>query len=213
DSAGWCYALSVDHVSRLVRNRQENKLVVLQRRQPVMGVQFKPGKLVGTVQVQRVTEGGPAHAAGLREGDEVVEAEGLKIRMAYDVVRQVLHRQPGDKFEMVVRRAAEGQKPAEKKYVLTLGGGDVIEPPAAGATVNYSVVDPKVILKTNNGNIERTDNRRYANDPDARYDQIAEQQRSAVVRLEELQTELQRRDEQIKALEAELEALKAQLKK
>jgi S1-C subfamily serine protease len=229
ESAGWCYALPVEHVRRLMRVRKADKVVVLERRRPVVGAEFDQGNKFGTVQIRRVVEGGPGHAAGLRARDQVVEVEGVKVRTVYDVVRQILIRQPGDEFKMTVRREQQDKKQVDASCVVTLGGGDVIEPVAGGGAFNAPVVDPKVVLNNKDNTIQiqesfhRGVGQRRQLEGHARYEQIEQQQRVAERELDELKAELRRRDERIESLESrlkelqeievELKALKAQQSK
>jgi S1-C subfamily serine protease len=107
DRNGWTYAISVQHVERLVRARQPQQLVVLQRRRPTVGLTMGPGEKEGQVLIERVEAGGPADKAGIRAGDFVVEAEGRTIRSAYQAVDLILKRQPGEVVQLVIRHGEQ----------------------------------------------------------------------------------------------------------
>jgi hypothetical protein len=83
------------------------------------------------VLVERVTDDGPAAAAGLKEGDRIIAADGLNIRSVYEAQRTVLQKQPGDKIAFLVQRGA-----AEHKVEVVLGGG--VELPAPPADQNIA---------------------------------------------------------------------------
>jgi putative serine protease PepD len=57
--------------------------------------------------VQRVQPGSGAEAAGLRQGDVIVEVDGRRVRSATDVGQAVRARAPGDSIEIVVVRGGE----------------------------------------------------------------------------------------------------------
>ncbi len=116
--SGWTYAVPIRHAERLLRARVPGKVIVLNRRRPVVGLQLSAGDSPGSVVVSRVEKGGPAEKAGIREGDRVLAAEGLTIRSVYQVVRPLLQKQPGDKMTLLVSH--NGQS---RQVEVTLGGG------------------------------------------------------------------------------------------
>jgi S1-C subfamily serine protease len=144
---GWTYAVPTRFVKRVLDARVKDRLVVLVRRRPTVGLELGPGKVEGTVRVNRVAPGGPAEKAGIRTGDLMLEAEGRKIRSAYQVVAQILKRQPGEKLRLVVGRETES-----REVEVTLGGlaGVVTAQPGdgqvlVGPQINLRVAGPNQI--------------------------------------------------------------------
>jgi membrane-associated protease RseP (regulator of RpoE activity) len=130
--ANWAYAVPVQYVNRLVKAHKPDDLVVLERRRPTVGLTMRQGDTEGTVEVEHVTPEGPAEQAGIKKGDRIVEAEGRKIRSAYQAVDLILSRQPGDEVDFLVEQ--NGQ---EKDVKVQLGGAP--EPAAvfSGAGQNF----------------------------------------------------------------------------
>ncbi len=62
----WTYAIPVRHVQRLLRAKADDKLVVLQRQRPTVGLTLETDG--ESLRIERVTPGGPADQAGLRKG-------------------------------------------------------------------------------------------------------------------------------------------------
>jgi membrane-associated protease RseP (regulator of RpoE activity) len=81
---------------------QAGKTIELERRRPVVGLTIGPGAKDGVVIIERVEPAGPADKAGLAVGDQIVEADGHKIRSAYQAISSILKKQPGDKFSLTV---------------------------------------------------------------------------------------------------------------
>jgi S1-C subfamily serine protease len=125
--ANRAYAVPAQYVNRLINAHKSDDLVVLERRRPTVGLTMRQGDKDGTVEVEHVTPKGPAEQAGIRKGDRILEAEGRKIRSAYQAVDLILSRQPGDKVEFLVE-----QNGAEKDVKVQLGGAPE---PAAMPTV------------------------------------------------------------------------------
>ncbi len=61
----------------------------------------------GRVRVVEVSEDSPAEAAGLRDGDVIIEIGGKEIDGSEDVVSMIRGRKPGDQVEIKVRRDGE----------------------------------------------------------------------------------------------------------
>src|SRR6185295_8660247 len=116
DAGGWAYAVTAQHVKRLIDARQNDKLLVLERRPATLGLTMGPSAKEDSVSVEQVEPGGPAERAGIKQGDIVLEAEGAKVRSAYQVVGMVLNRQAGEKFNLVVQRGND-----QKAVEMTLG--------------------------------------------------------------------------------------------
>jgi hypothetical protein len=102
----------VEHVERLIKARPAEGVVVLERRQPVLGLILNPGvrervEQAPTVEVARVIAGGPAEKAGFQVGDMVSSVDGRPVRILYDVSKAVLSKQPGDQVQFIVRRPSK----------------------------------------------------------------------------------------------------------
>ncbi len=154
---GWTYAVPVSHVERLLAAEKDGPVVELKRRRPAVGFTLGPGDKEGVVQVERV-ENGPAAQAGIQKGDLVLEADGRRIRSAYQAVNRIMTKQPGDKLSLVIDRG--GQR---KAVELTLGAGatavsDVASTDPAivrvGPQLSVSSLDGKQIAVRNSQGIE-----------------------------------------------------------
>ncbi|MFO8032244.1 MAG: DegQ family serine endoprotease [Desulfohalobiaceae bacterium] len=80
-----------------------------------LGLPKAKGALIASVQ-----EGDPAHEAGLRPGDVIVEVDGEPVRDAGELTRRIGNMQPGQEVEIVFWR--KGQ---ERSVQLTLGERDL----------------------------------------------------------------------------------------
>lgn len=69
---------------------------------PVLG--FEMGGNMSGVVVAKILPGSPAARGGLREGDRVVELDGVRISNSQDLLVELARKQPGDKVRLVVRR-------------------------------------------------------------------------------------------------------------
>ena len=133
----WTYAVPVRHVQRLLRAQVDDKVVVLKRRRPIVGLVLGAGAEPETVAVQRVVRGGPADQAGLEIGDHILATDDTKIRSVYQALRPVLQKQPGDKLTFWVQRNDE-PTPIE----VTLGGG--VELPAEPSVADGRLVSRRI---------------------------------------------------------------------
>jgi hypothetical protein len=70
----------------------------------------------GGVLLSGVRAGGPAEKAGIREGDVIVEFDGVRIDNIYDYTFALRSRKPGQAVRITVKRGAE-----EPEFVATLG--------------------------------------------------------------------------------------------
>ncbi len=115
----WTYALPVRHVQRLLRAQSAGKTVELKRRRPVVGFTLGGADRPGVVLVERVDKSGPAAAAGIKVGDQLVETEGVKIRSAYQAIDLILKKLPGEALSLAVERGGE-----RRTLELQLGGAE-----------------------------------------------------------------------------------------
>jgi S1-C subfamily serine protease len=207
DLEAWAYAVPMEHVRRLVNSKQPGRTITLERRRPLMGVILKQGPQPGTVQVQRVTPGGPAEAAGIREGDLIVEADGVKLRTPYDATRMVMNRQPGDRVALVVE-----QQERQEQRTVTLGGGEVVEPQAYSAIAGQrQLIDPSVNVlrrgpgfEVQQGAARARNGQEMIEEAAARYLALIEQK---LERVRQLEAELAERDAQIEQLRRQVREL------
>jgi membrane-associated protease RseP (regulator of RpoE activity) len=141
---GWAYAVPVRDVKRLIRigenSKKDEGVTVLKRRRPVVGMILEGNN--DKIVVTRVTKASPAEKAGIKVGDQVVEANGVKIRSVYQAVRPVLNKQPGDTIEYVVL-----QDEKRKSIEVVLGGGVVL--PSAPFAQLGQYVRPKLDIAGN----------------------------------------------------------------
>jgi S1-C subfamily serine protease len=212
----WTYAVPASHVQRLVHARHPDKMIRLLRQRPVVGLKLVPGDVPGTVLVQRVEKGGPAEAAGIEVGDQVLSADGTKIRSVYEVIRPLLAKQPGETMQFVI------QQPTGQKHVsVVLDGGAVIHE-AANLTASSGVAPAGVVEVRELGfpakaySVTRDNATRAATlaRPAATSAQVEILQK-AVDRygaaLETLQAELHHRDQQLAERDALIQSLQQQL--
>jgi S1-C subfamily serine protease len=140
---GWTYALPAGDVERLLRAYKPQQLVLLERRRPTAGLTLGQGRKEGTVEVERIEPGGPAERAGVRAGDVVLEAEGRKLRSAYQAVELILKRQPGDEVQLLVERGND-----RRSITILLGGGGQ---PTDARESGGVVVGPQLRLRAVDG--------------------------------------------------------------
>ena len=222
---GWTYAVGVNHIRRLVRAEREDKVVVLPGpRRPVLGLILGPGPEPEQVIVQRVTPGGPADQAGVKQGDVVLAADGLSIRSVYQAVVPLMKKQPGDTLKLLVEQA-DGRSEIE----VTLGGG--VELPGPQFAGPIGLMDPRIeVARVGENRFDVRDPRgsvrNLAVEPQAPADK-AEPSRLQLLQkaldrysslIERYQEELQRRErehaearQQIESLRQEITDLKRQL--
>ena len=203
----WAWAVPASHVQRLLRARVPGKKVVLKRRRPQLGCVMQRGPQ-GEVLIQRVWPRGPAEKAGLRVGDQVLAADGVPVRSVYQVVSQVLRKQPGDRITLTVRRQGK-----QHKLTVTLGGGQVIEPARWTQALRRSprqlrigTVGRQVYQIQRQGAVAGEED---ALPPEARL--YAEQAKRFAAFIETLRTQLRKRDEQIRRQQQQIEQLQRQL--
>jgi S1-C subfamily serine protease len=215
---GWTYALPVSDVERLLRAYKPQQLVLLERRRPTAGLTLRPGRKEGTVEVERIEPGGPADRAGVHEGDVVVEADGRKLRSAYQAVELILKRQPGDEVKLLVERGNE-----RRSIAIVLEGGSQ---PTAQRVPGGVVVGPQLRLRAVEGRQIEVHNgsgvEEVAVGPAAAGGGRMARDELSMLRaqliafekvIQRLQLELERRDELQAKTEAQLRELTAELVK
>lgn len=138
---GWAYAVPAVHVSRLLRAQVENSesVVVLKRRRPFVGVDLDSDER--GIFVRRVHDKSPAEKAGIAVGDQIIAAEGVKIRSVYQAVLPTLRKQPGDLFSFRIKRDG-----TERDVPLVLGGG--LELSTAPLDLLGGIVQPKINIQS-----------------------------------------------------------------
>lgn len=230
DATGWAYAVPVQHVERLMKARPSEGVVVLERRQPILGLNLRPGardnvEQPPTVEVARVIAGGPSEKSGFMVGDFVSEVDGKKVRILYDVSKIILSKQPGDRVAFTVRRGE-----AEIPMTITLGGAaDTpqalaklderqtigVAQPFAGSQRTVQV--PSVIISSSTASgtsITLAPNERPSGDrllvgPPGSKNEAAPAQPAEVDRLQlqvaQMQSALDRRDREVALLKLQLE--------
>jgi len=210
DSGGWAFAVSALHVKRLLDARADGKVLILERRPPTLGLRMGPGTADETVKVEHVENEGPADKAGIQPGDLVLEAEGVKVRSAYQVVGMVLNRQAGEKFNFLVQRGDE-----RKSVDVTLGGAserkaipNVETHPAEQPVQQRSYSGTQMILRPRGNNSYDVINNKLntiepapANGPAA--------QRNSRNEIDQLRSQVNSLEDTVRELRAELQRQKA----
>jgi serine protease Do len=190
---GWAYAAPARHVSRLLEVNaagqdgadSADRVVVLKRERPIVGMELdgQPDE----IRVTRVMNGSPAEKAGLRVGDRILAADGVKIRSVYQAVRPTLYKQPGDKMTYLVQQGDEF-----RTIEVVLGGGIALP---ANSIPNF--FEPKLVVG---------DPLQRATKIEELEDVIVSQRRQ----LDAQQQQQQRTAEELKELKQELEKLRKQ---
>ena len=142
---------------------------------------------VRKVLVERVDANSPAFAAGIKAGDIVVQAGGVKIATGIDVERALLERKVGETVPFVVRRDGE-----EKKLEIVLASADRAIQTVATVDVVWqklgvqlAPVAPESVTRFNNelrGGMEVTAHQRQRRGRQGRHPQGRHPRRLATVR-------------------------------
>jgi S1-C subfamily serine protease len=140
---GWTYAVPMSHVERLLAAEKDGQVIELKRRRPAVGFTLGPAEKEGAVQVERV-ENGPAARAGIQKGDLILEADGRRIRSAYQAVNRIMAKQPGDKVTLLIDRGGE-----RRQVEVTLDAAGAAPPSALAVEGHEIQVGPQ--LKVSNG--------------------------------------------------------------
>ena len=140
---GWTYAVPISHIERLLTAEKDGQVIELKRRRPAVGFTLGPAEKEGLVQVERV-ENGPAARAGILKGDLIIEADGRRIRSAYQAVNRIMAKQPGDKVMLTIGRGSE-----RRQVELTLDAAGGAPPSVVAADARQIQVGPQ--LRISNG--------------------------------------------------------------
>jgi hypothetical protein len=161
----WAYVVPARHVQRLLDARDQKGVVLLRHQRPTVGLTLKQGAEEGTVEVERVEQGGPAARAGIAIGDVVVACDGRKIRSPYQAVGLILNKQPGDVVQMLLEQAgqtrsvdvqlqgAPGAHDAVENYNYRFSGNAPVQqqqPAAPGQQGQVQYGPPQVIRRSEN---------------------------------------------------------------
>lgn len=214
---GWTYAVPARHVTRLMLARAENQIVLLRRQRPIAGFTLGAGNKEGTVRIERVEAGGPADQAGVKPGDVLLEAEGRKIRSAYQAIDLILRKLPGDRVPLLVEQSGDS-----KSLTMTLAGTPStvqsygvdpafqVGPPAVNVTMmpqnRIEVTKPLTAAAANRSLIPPA-SRYMQEDVATLKSQLATFERSVA----QLQEELRRRDQTQAEMNKLLESLTAEI--
>ncbi len=218
ERGGWTYAVPPRHLPRLLAAKADGeKPVVLERRRPSVGLTMGPGSREGTVEVEHVVPGGPADKAGIARGDVIVEADGRKIRSAYQAVDLILNRQPGDTLGLIV---AHGGERKNVEVVLASQSPAVAATPAGnvGPQVKVRVVGRNQIeVEKHLGEVGVAGEAPAARSPGNELEMLRIQLDAFERVISRLQAELKRRDQQqsetdqlVESLRREVESLRKQ---
>jgi membrane-associated protease RseP (regulator of RpoE activity) len=198
---GWAYALPVRHVERILAAKVDGKLIEIKRRRPVVGFTIGAGAEEGSVLVERVDNDGPAAAAGIRPGDVIAEADGRRIRSAYQAIDLILKKQPGDRMAFTVTRDGKSQT---VNVLLDGGAIPVAEIPQQSASVK---VGPQLKARRGDkGEITIRDNNTLAEvavDPDR-----GQTRRSVGNEAELLRLQLEAYERVFERMQKEIESLR-----
>ena len=215
----WTYAVPVDHVQRLVRARHPNQVIEVKRVRPVVGMHLDLGPTPNTVIVRRVASGGPAEKAGIQVGDQILHAEEMAIRSPYQVIGPLLAKQPGETMRFTVARDGK-----ETELEIVLGGGTVLQPkPSVSSVVGLQSagavdVSRRFFLSAdgptqeeiviNNSNARTANMQRQIGELELQHKAIT----TYLSALQRMQDKVQSQEKQLAERDAEIEALKQQLK-
>jgi hypothetical protein len=159
--------------------------------------------------VERVETGGPADRVGIKAGDVLLEADGRKIRSAYQAIDLILRKQPGDRVPLVIEQSG-----ASKELTMTLSGT-----PATALSYNHAdatlQVGPQVNVRMVSPNeVEVRRGPQPAERGIAEGARLAGDEVSMLkTQMARLQEELRRRDKLIESMNEEIARLRKGLEK
>ena len=195
---GWSFAIGYQHVRRVLEAYQPDELIILARQRAVVGLKLGPGPREGTVLVEHVLPGGPADLAGIRKGEMVLEAEGRKIRSAYQAVAIILKRMPGDEMNFVL-----GTEKKQRTVRVKLGGGGTVPTTPDNTEDSPYQVGPQVQIRVVGPNRYEVSNRRRVSELNVNKDAEGQAQRKPVSETELLMRQLQAYQDLIVVLQKE----------
>jgi putative serine protease PepD len=102
--------------SKQAKRTAEQLIATGRATHPIMGVRIDPSYDDGGVRLERVTSGGPADRAGLRDGDVITEFEGKRLVSPQELVVNIRAQEPGDVVRVTYRRG--GGAPQQASVTL-----------------------------------------------------------------------------------------------
>jgi S1-C subfamily serine protease len=114
-NSGLGFAAPWDKISEVLAQLKQGAKIDAEKRAYV-GVQSDTNSTAKGAAVSTVQPGTPAEKAGLKNGDVIVEFDGVRLDTWDDFTREVTKKKPGDKVKLKVKR---GDK--EIEYELVLG--------------------------------------------------------------------------------------------
>jgi putative serine protease PepD len=102
-SSGVGFAVPVDTVKEVVPQLLRDGEI----KRAYLGVSSAPDATDDGAVVVAITQGGPAAASGLREGDRIVDLGGTAIKEPADLSNSVLEHKPGDRVKVTIERSGD----------------------------------------------------------------------------------------------------------
>ncbi len=196
--AGYGFAIPTTIVRKVVSDLKEYGTVqrammgiagrdVLSLRQDKNNSQYDFGDAIDGVYVTDVTDGGGALAAGIKQGDIIVEINGKKVRTMNELQETVVQYRPGDKIKVTVLRSGKEKKfdvelknsrgnteivkeanlevlgatfqdvPEQTRRQLNIGYGIQVSSVKSGLLKDAGIQKGFIILKVNSNQIKSTD--------------------------------------------------------
>lgn len=190
----WTYAVSADHVRRLLEARREGQIVEIRRRRPHAGIELRQLGGSEDLVVRSVAAGGPAAKAGIEVGDVVATLDGRAANSVLEAARLVACRKPGDTVEILLRR---GDRTI--KSLVTL------EPSEGEPTFSYAAKEHGE--RSRRADLADVPSKGEEEEPPGR--EIDTDGKSGL--FEEFRQQLRQRDARISRLEAELAELRREI--